>query len=276
MARPPIRESTPALWCVGAHQRHRVPPGQRYWFNNARRPPSDAVVVQLSLAGAVLLREPGQADRPVPAGCAFVYVYGEPTSYGQPEPLIEPYECQWVLLRGAGLQEQARAYLRAFGPIEPDPEGRIRRAMDELIHHVRPPRRISRPQQALAVTRFVMELFEQAEARRYQRQSPAERAVEHLLNSPTEPASLGALADRFGCSREHFSRLFRQRTGRSPQDYVAQARLNRALELLRGTSLPVNRVADVCGFGSSHTLTRRIKAATGVSPSALRRGQGGV
>lgn len=123
---------------------------------------------------------------------------------------------------------------------------------------------------SLAVHGFVLGLFTRLRAQRQARQSAVERAVEELLSHPTATVSLKRLAERCGCSREHLSRVFAERTGLAPAAWLAQERLARALMLLRDTSLPVAAVAEQCGYGSAHTLARQVRAATGRAPRALR------
>ena len=76
---------------------------------------------------------------------------------------------------------------------------------------------------------------------------------------------------RHGCSREHLARRVAERLGVPPATWLARVRLERALALLRDTALPVAAIARQCGFGSTHTLARRVRAATGRSPRGLRR-----
>ena len=78
------------------------------------------------------------------------------------------------------------------------------------------------------------------------------------------------LAERAGYSRSHFSRLFRQRTGLSPQQYVINARIALAKELLRGTSLSVSEVTKMTGYGEIFRFSKQLKQRTGMTPSAYR------
>ncbi len=72
-------------------------------------------------------------------------------------------------------------------------------------------------------------------------------------------------------SERTVSRRFREETGMSPQQWLLQARLDRALELLERTDLPVDRVAEEAGFGTAAALRQRMRSSLGTTPHAYRR-----
>ena len=78
------------------------------------------------------------------------------------------------------------------------------------------------------------------------------------------------LAQRTGFTRSHFSRLFKDRFGLSPQAYVINARLALAKELLRGTTLSVSSIAERSGHGDVFGFSKQFKKLTGLTPTAYR------
>ena len=98
--------------------------------------------------------------------------------------------------------------------------------------------------------------------------------VEDLKEFVTQHADqdipLDALGDRFGVSRRHITRLFRERTGQSIGAFQQQARLQAARDLLRDTDLPVGEVAFRVGFDSGAALARSMRRLDGRSPSDIR------
>ncbi|WP_315648739.1 GlxA family transcriptional regulator [Roseateles aquae] len=91
--------------------------------------------------------------------------------------------------------------------------------------------------------------------------------VQHLQADLSVPA----LAARACMSERQFSRAFRQQTGLSPARFVAQARLDRACSLLADNDWPQEKIAQLCGFGSTDALQRACARQHGLSPEALRR-----
>ncbi|WP_431924956.1 GlxA family transcriptional regulator [Nonomuraea jabiensis] len=85
------------------------------------------------------------------------------------------------------------------------------------------------------------------------------------------PLRLDDLADHAGMSRRTFTRHFRQEVGLSPGQWLTQQRIALARQLLEGTDLPVDRIADRAGFGTAASFRQHLQAAVGVSPHAYRR-----
>lgn len=85
-----------------------------------------------------------------------------------------------------------------------------------------------------------------------------------------EQIPLDALADRFGISRRHITRLFREGTGFSVGEFQLRIRLRTAFELLSQTDLPVGEIAFRVGFESGAALTHAMRRADGRSPSDIR------
>jgi len=65
--------------------------------------------------------------------------------------------------------------------------------------------------------------------------------------------------------------VFRDATGRSPAAALTEIRLDRAVELLRGTDLPIAEVALAAGYSDQTALTRALRRRRGVTPAGLRR-----
>lgn len=81
---------------------------------------------------------------------------------------------------------------------------------------------------------------------------------------------LDRLADRFGVSRRHITRLFRDHTGRSIGEFQQSERLVAARRLLTDTDLPIGEIAFRVGFESGAALARAMRRGEGLSPSAIR------
>jgi AraC-like DNA-binding protein len=97
---------------------------------------------------------------------------------------------------------------------------------------------------------------------------PALTFVEQHLALPLD---VDRIATAAAVSRSQLFRLFRAHLGLTPAEYLWERRDELAVELLRDTGLPVAEVAVRCGFRNPKHLARRVRAATGRSPSELRR-----
>ncbi len=88
----------------------------------------------------------------------------------------------------------------------------------------------------------------------------------HLHDLP----SVGQLARRAGYARSHFSRAFKGQTGLSPQQYIINARIALAKELLRGTALSVTEISRRVGYPDVYRLSRQFRQHVSMTPSRYR------
>jgi AraC-like DNA-binding protein len=99
------------------------------------------------------------------------------------------------------------------------------------------------------------------------------RVVNRLLSEMQVPASsVGDVAKRLGRSESRLRAMFQQEAGVSLGRYLRNYRLNRAMELLRTTDLPVSEVASLGGFGSPQAFCRSFQQAMGQTPRTYRSG----
>jgi len=81
---------------------------------------------------------------------------------------------------------------------------------------------------------------------------------------------LDHIADRFGISRRHMTRLFREITGCSIGGFQQLKRVEVARQLLAGTDLPVGEIAFRVGLESGSALSRAMRRIDGRSPTHVR------
>jgi transcriptional regulator GlxA family with amidase domain len=91
-----------------------------------------------------------------------------------------------------------------------------------------------------------------------------------ILGHPREDLSVPALADRMAMSPRNFARLFRGETGQTPAEFVERARADAARAKLQQTLLPVDTIAEECGFGYAERMRRTFQRLFDVSPHDYR------
>ncbi len=96
-------------------------------------------------------------------------------------------------------------------------------------------------------------------------------ALELMESHPGEPLKRSETARRVGLSVRQLDRLFSEKLHRSYADHYRRARLERARDLLRQSSVPITEIALACGFSSASHFGRAYKEAFGVTPAVERK-----
>ncbi|TVQ22075.1 MAG: AraC family transcriptional regulator [Spirochaetaceae bacterium] len=91
-----------------------------------------------------------------------------------------------------------------------------------------------------------------------------------IRERPGDRWTLGTIASLVGASPQHVSRLFKQSVGTSPSRYVRDVRIATAKAYLRGSSLPLKRIASILGYHDEFHFSNQFRSATGVRPSEFR------
>ena len=79
--------------------------------------------------------------------------------------------------------------------------------------------------------------------------------------------SVQALADRAAMSVRNFERVFTREVGRTPSQYVLQARVEAVRHQLERTDRGLKQIAFSCGFGSADAMRRSFVRFVGVTPN---------
>ncbi len=82
--------------------------------------------------------------------------------------------------------------------------------------------------------------------------------------------SIEGLADALGVHRGSLHKKFTEATGLTPQEYLANLRLQKAIELLGNSQLSVNEIAARCGFRSGNYFAKVFRRRMGRRPSEFR------
>ena len=96
------------------------------------------------------------------------------------------------------------------------------------------------------------------------------KLLEWMRRRLDQPLPLPELAERARMSERTLLRRFEEATGCSPKQWLTRERLNRARELLEASDLPIERIAQACGFGSADTLRHHFRHHLKLSPARYR------
>ncbi len=87
----------------------------------------------------------------------------------------------------------------------------------------------------------------------------------------SEALNLALLAESAHCSPEHLSRLFKQSGLPPPMNYLKEFRLNKALYLIKETSISFKEIAQQVGIPDPYQFSKSVKNKYGRSPREVRK-----
>ena len=94
--------------------------------------------------------------------------------------------------------------------------------------------------------------------------------VDYIYTHFNADLSLDALASVACLSKFHFLRLFKLAFGKTPHQFINDVRLERALALLKSSSLEIKEIARRVGFDDSSSFSRAFRVQMGVYPTRIR------
>lgn len=95
--------------------------------------------------------------------------------------------------------------------------------------------------------------------------SLSSRIVRYISTCP-ESVTLRDIATRFSYHPNYISTLLRNETGKTFSEIVLEMRMDRALILLKGTTLPVEEIAAMLGYSNHSNFYKAFKSYYGMSP----------
>lgn len=94
---------------------------------------------------------------------------------------------------------------------------------------------------------------------------------DRVLADPRQRLDLDLLAAERGMSQSAFSHLFRARTGLTPARFITEVKVQEAARLLASTRLPIERIAEQCGFANGSHFGKVFRRLRHQSAGTYRR-----
>jgi AraC-like DNA-binding protein len=94
--------------------------------------------------------------------------------------------------------------------------------------------------------------------------------ADYIINHCTEPLSLESVADAFFINKCYLSRIFKEITSFTVNEYINIHRINKAQELLTSTSLSITDIAEQCGYESLTYFEKVFRTYREISPLKYR------
>ena len=183
----------------------------------------------------------------------YDYIQREPHSPGEMKEclirfnmaLLNVYKTQWEIESEVEIQRCMQAISTAMSWRE------VRAAMDSFLTMLR---------------------FNAFEEKEDSRLSPLVRkAVQIARKYYDQGITLEEVAGRLYVSEEYLSSQFKKETGAGFTETIRKYRIDRIKELLIGTKLKINQIAELTGYADSKYMSRVFKEETGMLPTEFRK-----
>lgn len=97
-----------------------------------------------------------------------------------------------------------------------------------------------------------------------------EAAIDYMAKNYSYHITVEDIARHLGVDRSHLFRIFKKGLGCSPQAYLLDYKLGRAVQLLVQTDLTVTEIMYSCGFADLPNFSRQFKKKFGAPPALYR------
>ena len=81
---------------------------------------------------------------------------------------------------------------------------------------------------------------------------------------------IGEVATAVGVSPNHFSFIFKQKTGKGFSRYLTELRIEKAMELLRNTDLTNSEISDMVGYSNQNYFSAVFHKTVGMTAKEYR------
>ncbi|MCD8050001.1 MAG: helix-turn-helix domain-containing protein [Clostridia bacterium] len=200
----------------------------------------------------------------VSAGSAFLIYPGSVTRYVADSD--DPWEYSWVEFTAA----DAEKFLSSTPFSQERPVALSPSAEEPFLRLVE-----SDPLNPYSLYAALMCVLSAFSSKRPRQESKSDEYVKYALNyihtiRYHSDMSVQAISDYVGVNRSYLCRLFREKLGVSPKQYITSFRLKTAARLLEETNLTITQVAASSGFSDPLHFSSAFRAAYNQSPTQYR------
>lgn len=96
------------------------------------------------------------------------------------------------------------------------------------------------------------------------------KCIKYINDNCNKDISLEEISAIANMSKYHFCNAFKEFTGQTFKEYHNRIRIDRAIELLYTTDIPITEVAFLCGYNDSNYFSRKFHQITGKTPLSVR------
>lgn len=97
-----------------------------------------------------------------------------------------------------------------------------------------------------------------------------DKSCVYFSKNPVLRIELSQYCKKNGVGYEHFRKIFRQKIGISPGQYIVNRRMDAACQMLRISRKPISEIAAALGYSSQYEFSAQFKKIIGIPPRVYR------
>lgn len=98
-----------------------------------------------------------------------------------------------------------------------------------------------------------------------------EELCQTIRTHPERSYQVTRLAKNLGYSANYFRQLFKRYIGQTPSNYIIQAKLEHAKDLLLESNFSIREISELLGYSDVFYFSKQFKQKTGMSPLRFRK-----
>lgn len=219
--------------------------------------------------------EDNRGEYALKAGSCLLCNPGDPDiCYKYPPSAKEPWRFLWLAFNTGSGQDKCREFYNRFGAVFQLSENP---ALIHLLENYRSSEKTHHEITALEGAQLVMKVFTVlGNTVPYSSKTNSDHIIVKKINTfltenDIQYASIAGIAQSMNLSREHLSRVFKENTGISLQQYILQQKIKMACRLLLQTNLSIKEISSKLGFANQRNFSRAFRKHKDYAPRDYRK-----
>lgn len=207
-------------------------------------------------------------------GQGFLILPGQINTYGADQ--FQPWKYVWLEFDGLRVPEYlTEAGLSAGQPIyRPQTPAQADEVRDAMLYITDHPK-ASSLRLIGHLCLFLDALIQTSSTRQKPRETQLrdfyiQEAISYMEQNYQREVTVEEIANACQLNRSYFSKLFKQKKGCPPQEFLIRLRLSKAADLMRTTKVSIGDISASCGYPNQLHFSRAFKQRYGVSPREWR------
>lgn len=243
-----------------------------YYWDGMKRIDGPLYLFQYTVTGFGQFRL-GDETHDLYAGNAFLVEIPGDHHYCLPQS-SDHWTFYFVLFRQQHMQALWSELLHTVGATPTfEPASAVVRSLQHLYAEARSNRIQNSYQASSLIYRLMMELLQSSTLQQQEKMNwpqQIKQATAYMEAEFHHLQSLDDVAAATGLSKYYFTRMFTKTTGMSPMDFVTKLRIEKAVQLLRSSSLTVEEIAHTVGYSSGSYFSKVFRSRVGFPPADFR------